>query len=572
MKRLLFITHRVPFPPDKGERVRAYNQIRALAEHYHITLATPVHDSRDEDAAQLMRRWCKHVLLAPADGRKGRVRGGLAALMTGTSVTERHFHSACLAKLIEKEAKRKPFDLVMASSSAMVHYLRHAGHCPRIMDLVDVDSAKWSSYAEKAGWPKRWLYQREARLVRQLEEDAIVHCNAVLLVSEAESQVLGVYPGKVHALSNGVDVDYFQPSRSTQSVKGSLVFTGTMDYEPNIDGVCWFVNEIWPELRKQYPEATFTIVGRNPSRAVKRLEHAPGVKVTGSVPDVRPYLRTAMAAVCPLRIARGIQNKVLEAMAMGLPVVASGPALEGLETQPGKDVLQADTPEQWQSRLGQLFDDEAYRAAIAEQSRQCVVEHYAWSARVAPLVELCKQLTDVQEQTVSATAPTADKKMDKRRCAHPSRAGTKQPAVLPMFPQRARIKWYIAAPIWVLALAYMFVLVKVNKFHEGQYLPYFGIWNSGLTPEMQNILHMPAMALMMVLVSLALSTVLRRRLWVVLLSLAICIAAAFILEKMQGGVAGRQNRLSDVLIGVTGIALGLPGAMAWRWPHYHDPK
>ncbi len=234
-------------------------------------------------------------------------------------------------------------------------------------------------------------------------------------------------------------------------------------------------------------------------------------------------------------------------------------------------MLKADTPEQWQAQIGRLFDDDAYRAALGSEARRCAAERYAWSPRMAPLVELCRQLTGDQDQTVPAVE-SVEKKAHKPGHVHVHGGIPKHTEVLPMPPRRAHINWFVAAAVWILAGAYAFMLIQANRLYDGQYLPFLGVWNSGLSSDMQNILHMPAMALLMVLVSLALSTVLRRRFWVVVLSLMICIAAAFMLEKMQGGIAGRQNRLSDVLVGAAGIALGLPGAMAWRWPHYRDSK
>jgi glycosyltransferase involved in cell wall biosynthesis len=180
------------------------------------------------------------------------------------------------------------------------------------------------------------------------------------------------------------------------------VFTGTMDYRPNIDGVCWFVREVWPALRQGMPDLTFTIVGRDPARAVRELAQVPGVKVTGSVPDVRPYLAAATLAVVPLRIARGIQNKILEAMSMGKAVVASPAALEGLEVEVGREALQADTPQEWRQRILEMLRDEARRRAIEQAARGRVLAAYDWSARMAPLVRLCEELAQTGSASLKA--------------------------------------------------------------------------------------------------------------------------------------------------------------------------
>jgi len=393
MKRLLFIAHRVPYPPDKGERVRAFHEITALAQHYRITLAAPVHGRDDRAAARGLEPWCERIVLAPAGGAVGLMRGAWR-LMSGRSVTEGFFCTARMAGLLDDEARREPFDLVFAYSSGTLPLALGAEAPLRIMDLVDVDSAKWLSYAESARWPLRWLYRREERGVRDLERAAVARCDAVLLVSDAEARALGVTSQKVMAVGNGVDMDYFRPAEPNTRGTPSLVFTGTMDYRPNVDGVCWFVREVWPLLRRNVPDLEFTIVGRNPARAVRALAAEPGVAVTGAVPDVRPYLAAARAVVIPLRIARGIQNKALEAMAMGRAVVGSPAAVEGLDVVVGEDLLQAESPDKWRDAVLGLLTDEPRRLAIEHSARRCVEQKYTWSARMAPLVELCRNLAD----------------------------------------------------------------------------------------------------------------------------------------------------------------------------------
>jgi len=391
MKRLLYIAHRMPFPPDKGDRVRAFHQIETLSQHYEITLATLAHSRADAEAAPALKQWVEEIILARAGGSLGLIRGALS-LLDGGAVTEGYFRSPGLLRAIH-EACRKPFDLAIAYSSSTLPYLLAADAKARVMDLVDVDSAKWASYGDSSAWPKSWLYRREARGVRALELEALERCDAVLLVSEAEVRALPTRSARVIAVSNGVDMEYFAPADPARNEHPGLVFTGTMDYRPNIDGVCGFVRDVWPGLKERVPGLTFTIVGRNPTRAVKRLEKAAGIRVTGSVPDVRPFLADASMAVVPLRIARGIQNKVLEAMAMGRAVVASGPALEGLDVRPGEDVLRADTTEEWHDQVTRLLSDEAFRLKIERAARRRVEADYSWETRLAPLVALCERLT-----------------------------------------------------------------------------------------------------------------------------------------------------------------------------------
>jgi sugar transferase (PEP-CTERM/EpsH1 system associated) len=392
-RRVLYIAHRRPYPPDKGERVRAFHEITALAKHFRVTLAALAHDRGDADAASPLKQWCEKVIVAPGGGRKGLLKGALSFLRGG-SVTEGFFRSTTLRRAVLAEAEREPFDLVMAYSSGVLPMALEVPAPRHVIDLVDVDSVKWASYADASVWPKSWLYHREARGVRALEMEALERCDAVLLVSDAEVRALGVRSDKVFAVGNGVDAEYFAPRRDTPSNGKSLVFTGSMDYRPNVEGVCCFVRDVWPGLKECLPDLTLTIVGRNPARAVMQLENFPGVRVTGSVPDVRPYLAGAAVAVAPLTIARGIQNKVLEAMAMGRAVVASGAALEGLDVTPGEDVLQADTTQEWHDRITELLSNGNRRSRLEESARKCVEAHYDLDARMEPLVSLCKRLAD----------------------------------------------------------------------------------------------------------------------------------------------------------------------------------
>jgi len=396
MKRLLFIAHRVPYPPDKGERVRALHELRALAERFRVTVAALAHTDGDAATARELGRWCQEVLTAKAGGGTALVRGAIA-LAAGRSVTEGYFRSPALERAIAEEARREPFDLVFGYSSSTLPYVLTVPAKARVMDLVDADSAKWSAYAGAARWPRRWLYRREARGVDALERRAVQRCDAVFVVSEAEKRALGLPGEKVMVIGNGVDTEYFRPMDRPPGPP-SLVFTGTMDYRPNVDGVCWFVREVWPELKRRVPDLTFTIVGRDPAAEVRRLAEVPGVAVTGTVPDVRPYLAAATVVVVPLRIARGIQNKVLEAMAMGRAVVASPPALEGLDVAAGREVLRADFPDEWQKCVRRILGDASLQKALEAAARTLAAFDFSWASRMGTLTALCAALAEAAEE------------------------------------------------------------------------------------------------------------------------------------------------------------------------------
>jgi len=420
MKRLLFIAHRVPFPPDKGERVRAFHEIRALADHFRVTLAALAQHADDLQAARGLDPWCERILVARAGGVAGLARGALS-LATGGSVTEGYFRSRRLLRQLRDAARDEPFDVALAYSSSTLPYALAVPARARVADLVDVDSAKWSAYGREMRWPKSWLYRREARGVRRLEARTVDTCDAVILVSQAEADALGAPGENVLAVANGVDTAYFAPPDREPDRPTSLVFTGTMDYRPNIDGVCWFVREVWPGLKADRPEVTLTVVGRDPTPAVVRLAETPGVTVTGSVPDVRPYVAEAAAVVVPLRLARGIQNKVLEAMAMGRAVVASPAALEGLDAMVGTEVLEADGPDAWRDAVVHLLDDAALRRRLGAAGRACTEARYNWDSRMADLVGLCLRLAEGDSKRPAENAAEAS---DAGAATAPARTGT----------------------------------------------------------------------------------------------------------------------------------------------------
>jgi len=540
----------MPYPPDKGERIRAFQEIKALSKDFRITLAALAHSKMDYESAVAIRQWCEKVVLAPAGGKMGLVRGVLGTI-SGDSITEGYFSSRYLANLLKKLTHEVQYHVALAYSSSMLPYLLKANVAHRVIDLVDADSAKWYAYADEASWPKKWVFQREGEIVRRLEEDAIIRCEAVLVVSDAEAQVLGSYTKKIIVLGNGVDTNYFKIGDISHDHSASLVFTGTMNYRPNIEGVCWFVDNVWPELKRQKSDLKFYIVGRDPTPAVRSLAKHRDVEVTGTVDDVRPYLASAGVAICPLRIARGIQNKVLEAMAMERAVVSTGPALEGLEVEIGKDVLLADTPEQWRESIINLLENESVRINLGRNARKCVETKYNWDTRMAPLVTLCQKLAakTVAAKVVSPTTlPVAARHV-----------------FTPKKPKSLPVNRRAALALWFMTFLYLIILAYGSLLPSGKRLPLIGVWDASLSSAMQNMLHMPAYALLMICVSLSMSATLRYRPLAVILSVITSFGIGIFMEHAQGSVAGRTVSNVDILLNGAGIALALPAALAWRW-------
>lgn len=410
--RILYLVHRFPFPPNKGDRIRAFNIIRYLSTRAELVVVTLADEPVAEaDAAQLSLH-CDQLEVIPL-ARLGRYLGGLKSAVRGRSISEGMFASRRLAEVVGDLHHKQPFDRVLLSASSLVPYLNSPAlrTLPAVVDLVDVDSEKFRGYAENSRGPKRWLYQFESNRLRSLETYLPENVEAVTLVSRPEAdlyeqirsqQTTSAAP-TVHAIPNGVDLDYFAPQGVTPqefATDLSCVFIGAMDYRPNIEGVEWFSQHVWPEIRQRLPKAEFNIVGRNPTPAVERLAQLPGINVVGSVPDVRPWQARAAAVVAPLKIARGMQNKVIEAMAMGKPVIATPEALTGFDIQHDKHALQADDANVFANCVCDCLTDASLRNRLGTAARDYAEHHHHWSSSLAGLSTL------LHLPEVTATAPT----------------------------------------------------------------------------------------------------------------------------------------------------------------------
>ena len=384
-KRVLLLTHRFPYPPNRGDRIRSYNLLRVLATEFDVTLACP-HDEPIEDSErEHVRGLCESVITEPLN-RSRWLRAG-TSVIRGGSLTEGLFRIPSLQQQINQAQQDRPFDAAFAFCSSMFPYLRSKlfQKTPTIVDVVDVDSEKWRQMgAEKKG-PKGWVYRIESERVKRLEIEIGRSVDSVTLVSDSEATLFNRVADPVRpalGVSNGVDTEYFDRGEKPlpDGTPIRLVFTGVMDYPPNVEGMCWFCENVLPVISRSH-NVQLKIVGRNPSRRVLELGNLPGVEVTGPVPDVRPHLHDAAIAVSPLHLARGIQNKVLEAMAAGLPVIATPQSATGIDGTPGKHFLIAETVDDWCEALTELSADANYRNRVGVSAREFVVERYAWNAR-----------------------------------------------------------------------------------------------------------------------------------------------------------------------------------------------
>lgn len=385
----LFLAHRIPFPPDRGDKIRSWHLLKHLATLGRVHLACFADDEADAAHLPALREALGGALgEAHVEIRHtGKAVAAARALLQGKPVSLTMFDSTRLRTFVEDILARPEVDTVFAFSGQMAQFVPDRLRQRFVMDFVDMDSAKFAAYAE-AGGPLAAIHRREAKRLFAFERAVAARADTSLFVSEAEAALFraraGLPRADIRALANGVDLDFYRPGavQPAEAPRPLIVFTGQMDYAPNIDAVTWFAAEVLPRL-----SASFAIVGRNPTDAVRRLA-SDGVIVTGAVPDVRTWLEAADVVVAPLRIARGIQNKVLEAMAAARPVVATPAAFEGIEAEPGRHLLVAEGREEQASAIATLLADATHAAALGAAGRRRMEEAYRWDVRLAPLAAL----------------------------------------------------------------------------------------------------------------------------------------------------------------------------------------
>jgi sugar transferase (PEP-CTERM/EpsH1 system associated) len=402
MARILYLVHRLPYPPNKGDKVRSYHLLRHLAARHEVLLGTFVDDAEDEPHVATVRQWCADVKAVRLHPRRAKV-ASLTGLARGEPLTLAYYRDAELDAWVRGLQRAGGIDAVVVFSSSMVPYAERffGSGVPVLVDFVDLDSAKWADYAKAHRWPLSWLYAREGRELLAYERRVAARADRSFFVTDKEAALFrSLAPevgARVGAFGNGVDAAYFAPDPSRPSPfdagERPIVFTGAMDYWPNIDAVTWFAAEMLPALRRRWPAARLHVVGRQPPPAVQALA-GDAVHVTGTVPDVRPWLQHAAVVVAPLRLARGIQNKVLEAMAMARPVVASASCAEVITAVPGAELLSATSADDFVQAVDSLLGDAARADAVGAAGRSRVLSDYSWAAQLAPLARHLDPVVD----------------------------------------------------------------------------------------------------------------------------------------------------------------------------------
>ena len=388
MKKLLYLVHRLPFPPNKGDKISSNNMLNYFSGRWRVHLGTFVDDPDDWQYVNLVKEKCEDSCIVDLPRHK-RVTGSITGLLTGQALSLSYYGNAQLQEWVRATIEQECPDAVLVFSGVMGRFVKGLlpPHVPVIFDAEDVDSEKWRSYAQAKPWPISWLYQREATKLLAYEREMAASTHASIFVSPDEAALFKKLAPesaeKIHYRTQGVDSAYFDPQlpfenpyKSGQKV---LVFTGAMDYWPNVEAVKWFCDHVLKAVLAKDPDFLFCIVGMKPTDEVVQLGKLPGVRVTGGVPDVRPYLHYALAACLPLQIARGIQNKALEAMSMTLPVLATRDALVGIVDYPGVLSTVADDANAMVTAALALL---AQPRQMNTAGRACVLEHYNWDTNL----------------------------------------------------------------------------------------------------------------------------------------------------------------------------------------------
>jgi sugar transferase (PEP-CTERM/EpsH1 system associated) len=394
---ILFLSHRIPFPPNKGEKIRTFHQLKHLVDAGHkVSVIAPYEDDSELDFFNALKeQFCQNV-----EGIK--LGNKLLRLLTGIfkskALSVANFYSTELQTALDDMVSKHQFDAIICTASSMAEYVFNSSHLNSdkrpalLMDFMDLDSDKWRQYSLRSSYPMKWIYQRETKLIGDFELKIAEKFNACFFITESEKALFCKTIGQddnIYAVENGMDTDVFKPAPNKAiPSQPILLFTGVMDYAPNVDAVVWFVENVWAKVLEQWPQAKFYIAGMSPSDKVKALKTKKGIVVTGFVDDILPYFDQASVFVGPFRIARGVQNKVLQAFACGLPVIATNMGAEGIRCKDGESILLAQTPDDFMQQLMNLSESQELSKKISGNALQIIHQHYAWDGVLKPFEDV----------------------------------------------------------------------------------------------------------------------------------------------------------------------------------------
>lgn len=386
MKDLLFLVHRIPFPPNKGDKIRSWNILAHLASQYNVHVGAFIDDPHDWQYTDRIDEIATSTFFQKLGRRSGTARSFLS-LLKGEPLSCGYYRDRAMQGWVDRVVQENSIERVFVYSSSMAQYIpaNLSDQSRVVVDFVDIDSDKWRQYAERKSWPMSYVYRREARTLFDVEKQVTASVDASVFVSVDEAALFRTMApaesANVHGIANGVDCDFFNPDVQSDAPyatdRTNIVFTGAMDYWANVDAVTWFADDILPKIRAKLPDCAFWIVGSNPTPEIVKLGDRDGISVTGRVDDVRPFITHATLSVAPLRVARGIQNKVLEAMALAKTVVATPQAMEGIAAVDGAEVFVAETAEAFADSVLTLASSPDLDA-VGDRARQRVLGSYGW--------------------------------------------------------------------------------------------------------------------------------------------------------------------------------------------------
>lgn len=390
--QILFLTHRLPYPPDKGERIRAFHELRYLAARHDVDLFCFADSAECAEQQQYLRGVCRSVYVEVLQ-RPVRLLQGVGNFLVGRPLSFGYFHSRKFDNKVQEALRRRNYDVIFIYCSSMAGSVPQPAPAPIVVDFVDADSQKFKQYASRSGWLSRWLYAREAHAVAVAEQSLGQRAALAFATTQHDARELGgsgLTSFPVAVVANGVqvpDVPHEQEKSEFPELKPYALFLGTMNYPPNSDAAAHFARDIFPLVRKTHPQLKFVIIGRDPDRQVRQLASIPGVLVTGAVPDPSRYFRNAEVTVAPFRISQGFHNKIAESLAVGTPVVTTGRAMVGIGLSEREGLFVADTPEDFAAQVSRVLNDPRLRREL-RKGASSVRQRLSWDGPLSRMEQL----------------------------------------------------------------------------------------------------------------------------------------------------------------------------------------
>ncbi len=393
--KILFLSHRVPYPPNKGDKLRAYYIIDHLVKQgHHVDLLSFMDYAHEESDARELEQYCSSVAVVLRSPWRSLLRTAYY-LGKNLPITLGHFYSSRFRRLVNKKLQLEKYDLIIVFSSSMAQYVAEYKGCPKILDLVDADSDKWLQYAKYAPWWKAVVYKLEGRRLRNYEQAIAEYFDVCTVVTQQEKDLIAdIIPArKLRVVTNGFNLSPIKKPPPAKAPAPTLLFIGGMFYFAYIDGILRFYEESLPLIKQRFPNIKLYIVGANPAKSIRNIGKSKHVEVTGHVPEVEPYLEKTWVYIVPLRMAPGIQNKIIEAMAAQLPVVATPAAINGIPARHGKEVFVAGDSQKFAEAVIELLNNEKMRKQMGSAGRRFVEKHYNWSRNLSALDEIIKEIS-----------------------------------------------------------------------------------------------------------------------------------------------------------------------------------